>query len=386
MNLNDLFLMESGALNSLARFYADPAALSRFGPDQFDPSSMDCYSVRGACACIEVRGVLTRDPSWFAFYVMGGNTTYKQIADGIAQANGDPMVAEIEITIDSPGGSISGMFQAMQAIRESQKPVRVVGYNTVASAAYGLASQASEFYLADKSTRVGSVGIVTQVAVDDDKTVTITSSNAPNKRPDASTDEGKAAIRAELDDIEDLFIEAIAAGRGVTASDVRKNYGRGGVFLATEAVTRGMADGIYNASAMQNQTNQTPGATADRATERAEKMNLEQLKADHPELFAEVVAKGEAQERDRVTAHLTLAEGSGDMKTAIDAINSGAGITSAITAKHMAASMTRREQDASVADNAAATAADAGMEPESKGFNDQVADALEGLVGGLDHA
>lgn len=383
--INDLFLLEPGSLNAITRLMSSPDALSRLGPDSFEPVGLDCYSVRGACAYIEARGVLTRDPSWFAYYVMGGNTTYKQIIDGIAQANADPMVAEVEIDLDSPGGSISGMFEAMEAIANSQKPVRVVGYNMVASAAYGLASQADTFYLANKATRVGSVGIVTQVAVDNDRVVTIASSNAPNKRPDASTDEGKAQIRAELDDIEDLFIEAIAAGREVTASEVRKNYGRGGVLLAAEAVKRGMADGVLNATSQPTNHNQTPGATADRATERAESMNLEKLKADHPELYAEVIAKGQTEERDRVSAHLELAEGSGDMTAAITAIKEGSQVTQAIMAKHLKASMTRNEQAAAVADNAAAEAADTDTGAESKDFNAQVADQLAALLGDHDH-
>src|SRR5690606_40268393 len=78
-------------------------------------------------------------------------------------------------------------------------------------------------------------------------------------------------------------------------------------------------------------------------------MTLEELKAQHPELCKELVAegvkKGEAGERDRVCAHLTLGEASGDLKTAFEAIKSGEAMTSTLQAKYMAAGMNRRDRE-----------------------------------------
>ena len=46
-------------------------------------------------------------------------------------------------------------------------------------------------------------------------------------------------------------------------------------------------------------------------------MDLNTLKAQHPEAFAEHAKEVLATERDRVGAHLTMGETSGDLKTAM---------------------------------------------------------------------
>ena len=71
-------------------------------------------------------------------------------------------------------------------------------------------------------------------------------------------------------------------------------------------------------------------------------MDLTKLKAEHPTLFAEAVNIGVKRERDRVSAHLTMAEASGDMDLAVQCINDGENLTPAVNAKHMAATMKKQ--------------------------------------------
>lgn len=80
-------------------------------------------------------------------------------------------------------------------------------------------------------------------------------------------------------------------------------------------------------------------------------MTLEELKAQHPAVYNAAVAEGTKQERDRVCAHLTLGEQSGDRKTAQEAIESGDGLTASIHAKYIAASWARRDVDAAQSDS-----------------------------------
>lgn len=74
-------------------------------------------------------------------------------------------------------------------------------------------------------------------------------------------------------------------------------------------------------------------------------MKISELKAQHPELFAEVVELGVSQERERVSAHLTMGEASGDMALAVASINDGAEMSATINAKYMAAHMKRKESN-----------------------------------------
>ena len=74
-------------------------------------------------------------------------------------------------------------------------------------------------------------------------------------------------------------------------------------------------------------------------------MDLNQLRTEHPEVFAQAVAAGVNQERERVTAHLTMGEASGDMNLAVASINDGSEMSATINAQYMAAHMKRTESN-----------------------------------------
>lgn len=109
-------------------------------------------------------------------------------------------------------------------------------------------------------------------------------------------------------------------------------------------------------------------------------MTLEELKAQHPELCKELVAEGVKKERDRVCAHLTLGEASGDLKTAFEAIESGEAMTSTLQAKYMAAGMNRRDREERQSESSSAekvlSNADA-TEPDAKDLGDEVVALME---------
>lgn len=307
----------------------------------------------GNTAQINVAGVLTKEPSWLLRYFGGGNTAYSEIISAINEAERDPAIKEVVFNIDSPGGSTSGLTDAMDAIAGMTLPTRAEISGTAASAAYGLASQAGTITALNRGAMFGSIGVLSSRFVDG-TVIDITSSNAPEKSPDVTTDEGKAMVRKTLDQIEAVFIEDIARGRGTTTDKVKSDFGRGGVFLAHDAKTHGMIDDVKDRT-------QQPGATT--TTQEAKSMNLQELKAQHPDTYAAAVAEGVAQEKDRVSAHLTMGEASGDLKTAIEAVESGAALTDSIRAKYFAAGMKNGQIGARQGDDAAAAAALAGVTP-----------------------
>lgn len=299
-------------------------------------------SIAGESAQIRIEGVLTKKPDYFAYIFGGGNTTYSEIIAAIATAEADSSVKEIIFSIDSPGGAVSGMFDAMTAIKNASKPTKTIFEYTGASAAYALGSQSDTVEAKSKATRVGSVGIVVDAFVYENE-VSVTSSNAPNKRPDFMTDEGKAIVRAELDDYENLMIEGIAEGRDTTTDKVKSDFGKGGMVIAENALKAGMIDSIQSDDV--NKTTASNGGQKEGAS-----MDLNQLKAEHPAVYQAAVAEGAAKERDNVTAHLILGKQSGAMDVAIDAIEKGEGMTATITAKYMAAGMNKNDLGARGAD------------------------------------
>lgn len=322
-------------------------------------------TMAGASAEIEIKGVLTKSPSFLAMLFGGGNTTYPDIISALKEADSNPDIADITLAIDSPGGHVDGLFDLLDQIKSIRKPVKAIGTNLVASAAYAIASQADTVISSNDATRFGSIGVVVTGYVDEHE-VTMTSTNAPRKAPDITTEEGRAMVVEELDAIHNLFVSAIADGRGGTADDINANFGQGAVLLAGEALKRGMIDSIAKRP-LQSVVNTKPQAAAVGGDKpKVKVMNLAQLKAEHPDVYSAAVSEGVTQERDRVGAHLTMGQSSGDMKTAVDACLDGTQMTATMNAKYLSACMNRADTQAAVSDDAsAANAANATTEEQT---------------------
>lgn len=165
----------------------------------------------------------------------------------VAWASSD--VERIVMLVDSPGGVVSGLGEAAETLRASSKPITAFVTGNGASAAYWLASQAREIVL-DRAAGVGSIGVLAsmsrQEAADANgrRSYEIVSSGAPYKRPDPSTDEGRAAIQRDVDAIENVFVSDVAAGRRVSEGVVREQFGKGAMLSGAEAVRAGMADRV----------------------------------------------------------------------------------------------------------------------------------------------
>lgn len=178
-----------------------------------------------------------------------GGTALSEVMHDVRLAERSEQVERIVMLVDSPGGVVSSLGEAADTLRASAKPITAFVAGMGASAAYWLASQAQEIVL-DRSASVGSIGVVATMSRQEGtdangrRSYEIVSSGAPMKRPDVSTEEGRAAIQAEVDATEDVFVADVAAGRRVTAERVRNEFGRGAMVSAMRAVAAGMADRI----------------------------------------------------------------------------------------------------------------------------------------------
>ena len=294
----------------------------------------------------------------------------------------------ITLFIDSPGGHFDGLFDALAAIKSTKKPIKAVISNVGASAAFALASQADEIVASNIAARIGSVGVVATFQTSD-REISITSSAAPKKRPDVTTKEGKAIVQEELDAMHGIFAEAIAEGRSTTVKKVNDQFGQGAILLAREALNCGMIDAIVQPALKAVESAKTTTADSGGNQPEAVYMDLNQLQTQHPKVFAAAIQKGADQERDRVIAHLTMGEASGDNKTATAAIKDGSELTNSLQAKYMAASMCNRKIQDRQDDDAGANAGD-GARASIKQDDDAgvVASLVESRLGinGEDHA
>ena len=206
----------------------------------------------GAVAVVPIYGTILGREWEFTEASHGGTTSAEGLTRTLRALDADPGVGSILLDIDSPGGSVANLPETAAVIAALAKPV-VAHVNTMAaSAAYWLASQADEI-VASPSAELGSIGVYT-MHIDEREAlaaegVSVEIIRAGDHKVAANpfeelTAEARADIQQGVDEFHAMFLTAVGAGRGVSRSKVRSEFGDGRMFRAAESVQRGMADRI----------------------------------------------------------------------------------------------------------------------------------------------
>lgn len=271
---------------------------------------------QGIVSIIPIQGMIERRSSLLS--ELFGGTSVESVRQSLRAALADPEVRGIILNVDSPGGGVAGITELAEEIRAARgvKPIVAVVDTVGASAAYWLASQASQV-LVTRSGQVGSIGIfgihmdVSGALAKEGVTATIIS--AGEHKVDESeyvplTEEARAAIQARTDTFYAQFVGDVAKGRGIPTDKVKADYGQGAVLLADAALRAGMVDGIGTIDTALRDV----GRLARRLGADADVVELEASDEPHP--FRERVAALQAEalslaEHARVRADLRSKEG-----------------------------------------------------------------------------
>jgi signal peptide peptidase SppA len=206
-------------------------------------------------AVVPVTGVISPRVHDVEGFSTGGGMSAEGFAAAMRQLAADPNIKGVVLDIDSPGGNVAGVPEAVGAIRDVQaagKPVSAVAHHWAASAAYWLASAADELVVTP-SGEVGSIGVyVYHEDISkrlDMLGVTPTLIKAgPNKAEGHPAfplgEDAVAHVQARVDDYYAMFVKDVAKGRGVPVGAVREQFGGGRMVGAQEAVRLGMADRV----------------------------------------------------------------------------------------------------------------------------------------------
>jgi signal peptide peptidase SppA len=201
-------------------------------------------------AVIPVQGVLSKDgPSYY-----GSN--YDGIASALETAAGDSEVRHIVLSVDSPGGQVTGLPETAAVVAQvaKVKPVTAMVEGTSASAAYWLTSQAGDVVLTP-SGEVGSVG-VRMMHVDISQMLEkagykVTELYSGNFKTEWSpfkplSEEAAADMQDRLEATHADFINAVSAGRGnrVSAEATANRFGEGRMFSSDAAKANGLVDSV----------------------------------------------------------------------------------------------------------------------------------------------
>lgn len=203
-------------------------------------------------AVIPIMGTIMPRANLMSEY--SGGTSVQGLTKQLRAALADPEVGSILLDIDSPGGQVSNVPELAAEILASRgdKPIVAVANTLAASAAYWLAASADEIVVSP-SAEVGSIGVL---AMHEDVSgmleregVKVNFIHAGKYKVEGNpyeplTDEARGAIQSRVDDYYEMFVSAVAKGRGVTPAAVRGGFGEGRVVGAKEAVRLGMADRV----------------------------------------------------------------------------------------------------------------------------------------------
>lgn len=206
----------------------------------------------GATAVIPVMGTIAQRIGLLG--AASGGVSTVQIGAQIDLAVADPQVDNILLHIDSPGGSVYGVQELGEKIRaaRARKPIVALADSLAASAAYWLAAQASEVVVVPGG-EVGSIGVIAlhvdQSIYNENLGIKPTFVFAGKHKADGNPHEplSDAALddmQARVNERYTAFIAAVAAGRGVSASTVKTEFGEGRVVAALRAKELGMVDRV----------------------------------------------------------------------------------------------------------------------------------------------
>lgn len=263
------------------------------------------YENVNGVAHIDVKGPLLKDvPLIFKFFGVQA-TSYLDLAGAMHRANNDPRVNSIQLDVDSPGGTVSGIAGAADAINAvvTQGKKRVVAHvdGMAASAAYWISSQASEIR-AERDSLVGSIGVYQVVndfsaAAKESGVKVHVIRSAPHKGVGVEgaeiTGEHLASIQASVDSAHEMFVADVSRGRNMTHEQVQE-IATGEVWYAADALDKGLIDGIGSSSANTTKTEDSHMAEKDLSAElvalnaRMDELSEEKAKSDA--LVASLVA------------------------------------------------------------------------------------------------
>lgn len=183
-----------------------------------------------------------------------GGATVQGIGRAFRELMDDDSVGSILFDIDSPGGQVDGIEELATEIRAARgrKPMSAIANYTMASAAYYIGAQADEV-IASPSALVGSIGcllIHTEYSkMEEQLGITSTVIRRPPAKAEANdveplTDAARTSLEERVGDYYGQFVNAVAKGRGVAASEVKAGYGEGRVLTAARAKSAGLVDRV----------------------------------------------------------------------------------------------------------------------------------------------
>lgn len=223
-----------------------------------EPSEMTSrVTVRDGVATVAIGGPLFRYANLLTAYC--GASSYADVQHALLTAAETPGLTAIVLAIDSPGGECRGMLDTAAMIYAMRGTVPIVAHvdGMACSAALLLAAACDRIY-ADPAAAIGCAGAILgfdkiDEAEDDARMLSFVSDRSPRKNASVLGDDGASQMQQLINVTGTAYFDALARFRGVDAATVHEAFGLGAVFGASDALARGMIDGVMVAEVLHAQ-------------------------------------------------------------------------------------------------------------------------------------
>jgi len=208
------------------------------------------YDIVDGIAYIGLTGILTkRDSCWSMMMGSGSSTTRLRMA--LRAADRDPDVKSKMVVIDSPGGDVSGTFEAANDLMHGAKPTDVYCDDMCASGAMAIAAGARSIYN-NSSAMLGSVGVYTRMQDTSEaqklqgRSIHVVKAG----KYKALGEDGKITpevllhVQKDVDTMHGIFVKHVLKGRPNLSKDQLADIADAGIYIGKDAVKIGLSDGV----------------------------------------------------------------------------------------------------------------------------------------------
>lgn len=207
----------------------------------------------GTVAIVPLRGIISPRASMVPNSSTGGGAVAETFINNIERMASDDGVKAIIVDADTPGGNVLNVDEASAAVAAVKgiKPIVVQVTGNLASAGYWIGASADEIVMAP-SSQAGAIGVRTAY---DDISAMLEKEGIAREVLAAGkfkgegilgplSEEARAYQMSRLEEYYGMFVDRVAAGRGVTSQAVRDGFGQGRMLGAKGAIAEGMADRV----------------------------------------------------------------------------------------------------------------------------------------------
>lgn len=212
----------------------------------------ELLSIESGVGIVNIEGALI--PGNAGFFSYFGYVGYNDIRNATVAALMNPEVKSILFNISSPGGAVTGCEDCANLLEQVKalKPTMVFSADQLASGAYWLAAKTGKIFVGSTAS-VGSIGVIAKAAeyTKAREAAGITDlvvRSGPYKQLINAVEKHSAlavsVLQEQVDAVAAVFVEHAASGRGMSPESFDKTLGQGRVFVGSNAVQAGIADGL----------------------------------------------------------------------------------------------------------------------------------------------